>query len=114
MYIAYFISTILFRFFLNSYLPCGFELAMELTYPSPESTVTGLLFAISQMFGVGLTIVLSKIMESSKQTALIVQVAVLAVGSVLTFLTPKHLKRQAAFNKEIVFERVPMDEKSTK
>lgn len=87
-------------------------MATEITYPSPESTVTGLLLASSQSFGVGLTIALSEIMaKSSMFNALLAQIAILGLGTLLTFLTPNQLRRQAAFNKEIVFKQVPLQEK---
>lgn len=103
----------LFRFFLSAYLPCGFEFASEITYPSPESTVSGLLLTISAIFGAVLTLAVTEIMKNNDSfTAILVQIVVLGVGSILTICTPGHLKRQAAFNRNIVFEKVPTTDKS--
>lgn len=102
-----------FRVFLNAYLPCGFELAIELSYPLPESTVTGLLVAISQLIGVGLTTALSEIMERfGSFYSLLVQVIVLAVGSIVTMTIPNRMRRQEAFKKNIAFEKLSAEEET--
>jgi FLVCR family feline leukemia virus subgroup C receptor-related protein len=37
---------------MTGYLPVGFELAAEVTYPIPESTSCGLLNSSAQVFGI--------------------------------------------------------------
>lgn len=84
---------------------------MEITYPSPECTVSGLLLAGSQLLGVVLTLALTKVMESySTYVAIWFLSAFLGGGTILTLLIPSHLRRQAAFNKGIVFEKVSSTE----
>lgn len=48
-------------FFMTGYLPIGFELSSELTYPEPESTSSGLLNASAQVFGILFTLGATKI-----------------------------------------------------
>lgn len=38
------------RFFMNGYLPVGFEFASEVTYPEPEGTTSGILNAVVQVW----------------------------------------------------------------
>ncbi len=45
----------LLGFFMTGYLPVGFELAAELTYPEPEGLSTGLLNTSAQIFGLVFT-----------------------------------------------------------
>lgn len=100
------------RAFITSYLPCGCEFAMEITYPSPESTVSGILLAGSQLLGVVLTLILSKIMEIYNTfLAICILAAFLSLGSILTIFTPSQLKRQAAFERGIAFEKVSTNER---
>lgn len=37
------------RFFMTGYLPIGFEFGVEITYPEPEGTSSGLLNAFAQV-----------------------------------------------------------------
>lgn len=46
------------RVFTNAYMPVGFEMAVELTYPSDESTTAGILNAMTQAVGVVVTMFL--------------------------------------------------------
>ena len=52
--LLYFTISIL-GFFMTGYLPVGFELAAELTYPEPEGLSTGLLNTSAQIFGLVFT-----------------------------------------------------------
>lgn len=89
-------------------MPAGVEFATELTFPSPESTVSGILLATSQILAVTLTAFLSFLQEKSGTFyAILAQIMVLATGTCLTFFTPNKLRRQAAFNKDIEFTKVP-------
>nr|CAI5855691.1 unnamed protein product [Callosobruchus analis] len=98
-----------FGFFLNAYLPAGIEFATEITFPSPESTVAGLLFAISQVFGVVFTIALAEVnTKYGTFYSLLGQILILIVGTITTCFTPNKLNRQKAFLKDkILFEKVP-------
>ncbi|VEN43635.1 unnamed protein product [Callosobruchus maculatus] len=98
-----------FGFFLNAYLPAGIEFATEITFPSPESTVAGLLFAISQVFGVVFTIALAEINTNyGTFYSVLGQILILIVGTITTCFTPNTLNRQKAFLKDrILFEKVP-------
>ncbi|KAJ8938162.1 hypothetical protein NQ318_011927 [Aromia moschata] len=101
-----------FGFFLNAYMPAGIEFATELTYPSPESTVTGILLATSQILAVVFTLALSAINKSiGTFWALAAQGVILLIGTILTALTPKRLRRQEAFRRDVEFEKVPTDDK---
>jgi FLVCR family feline leukemia virus subgroup C receptor-related protein len=82
---------------MTGYLPVGFELAAELTYPEPEGTSAGILNAAVQLFGIALTNLYSWLLEETTDLwangALCIA---LAVGMVLTVLIRSDLRRQAA------------------
>ncbi|XP_018571738.1 uncharacterized MFS-type transporter C09D4.1-like [Anoplophora glabripennis] len=85
-------------FFTNAYMPVGFEFAVELTFPSDESTTTGLLNAMTQALGVVLTLVLGKLNQHfGPLWALGSQAAILLVGAFLTQAVPNEKNRQIAF-----------------
>lgn len=98
----------MYRFFTCAYGNVGFELSTELTYPSPESTATGLLFAMTQILGVFSTLLtgwLYKVYGSF--WAIASQVFLLGLGTVITAFIPNKLKRQAAYrehNTKLVVE----------
>lgn len=92
-------------------MPVGVELAAEITFPSPESTVAGLLMASSQILAVVFTLVFNMIITKYGTFYSIAgQLTVLLVGTVTTIFTPNNLMRQAAFNKNIDFEKLPEGE----
>lgn len=91
----------LLGFFLTGYLPLGFELAVELTYPEPEGTSAGLLNVSAQVFGIIFTELTSLPLERPGLANPHLWVnatlaAALLVGAVLTALVPAGLKRQHA------------------
>ncbi len=45
-----FVTAFLLGFFMTGYLPVGFELAAEVTYPEPEGSSCGLLNSSAQVF----------------------------------------------------------------
>lgn len=93
-------------------MPVGVELAAEITFPSPESTVAGLLLAISQILGVTFTIVFDLVLAKyGAYYSILGQVIVLLIGTVTTYFTPNQLRRQAAFQKSVEFEKVAQEEK---
>lgn len=78
-------------------LPVGFELGSELTYPEPEGTQAGLLNAASQVFGIGLTNLYSKLfLDTSDTWANISMSVALAVGLGMLSCVSSKLRRQAA------------------
>lgn len=88
-------------------MPVGVELANELTFPSPESTVTGILMATSQIMAVLFTLIFDTIHSRyGTSYAIVGQISILIVGTTTTIFTPNNLRRQAAFRKEIKFETV--------
>lgn len=85
---------------MNSYYPVGFEFAVELTYPEPESTSSGILISTSQIVGVTLILLSGKLLESmGAYWSLFLMCTSLFIGSILTALTPNILRRQEAFIK---------------
>lgn len=98
--------------FLNSYMPVGVELANELSFPSSESTVTGILMATSQIMAVIFTLIFDTIhVKYGTCYAIVGQISILILGTTTTIFTPNNLMRQAAFRKEIQFETVLQEEK---
>ncbi|KAJ8979451.1 hypothetical protein NQ317_006765 [Molorchus minor] len=103
-----YVTISIFGFFLNAYIPAGVEFATELTFPSPESTVTGILLATSQILAVVFTLVLSVINKRlGTFWALSIQCIILLIGTVLTALTPNRLRRQDAFRRDVQFDKIP-------
>nr|KAF7421404.1 hypothetical protein H0235_009240 [Vespula pensylvanica] len=86
-----------YKFFMTGYLPVGFELAAELTYPEPEGTAAGLLNAVTQVFGIIFTILYGNLIKLlSNLWANIVLCIALAIGAFLTTIIPNDLRRQNA------------------
>lgn len=87
----------LLGFFLTGYLPVGFDLAAEVTYPEPEGLSTGLLNTSAQIFGLLFTyaqgIVITTFNSHYGNSLLCIG---LLVGSVLTVLVKSDLRRQNA------------------
>lgn len=82
---------------MTGYLPVGFELAAELTFPEPEGTSTGLLNAVVQIFGIALTPLYRYLLGVWEDFwANVTLCGVLAVGVLLTTLIPNDLRRQNA------------------
>ncbi|CAH1102513.1 unnamed protein product [Psylliodes chrysocephalus] len=99
----------IFGFFVTAYMPAGIEFATEITFPFPESTVTGILMASSQMLTVIITVILGIVIDKfGTLFCLLFMAGVLLVGTVLTLLTPNILNRQAAFMKEKYCQFTPI------
>nr|XP_022905717.1 uncharacterized MFS-type transporter C09D4.1-like [Onthophagus taurus] len=82
-------------FFQNAYYPAGFEFAAELTYPQPESTSSGLIISMSQVFGVIFTLALGVLLkEFGTFWALCLMVFFLFIGCCVTVIIPNDLRRQ--------------------
>lgn len=95
-------------FFMNSYYPVGFEYAVELTYPSPEATSSGILISSAQTVGITLTLTAEIILEKlGAFWALMLMSCMLFLGVVITAFTPNILRRQEAFNEAKKYKTVP-------
>ncbi|KAJ8967431.1 hypothetical protein NQ314_002879 [Rhamnusium bicolor] len=106
-----YVAISIFGFFLNAYMPAGIEFATELTFPSPESTVTGILLATSQILAVIFTLVLSSVNKTfGTFWALSIQAIILFIGTVLTGLTPNKLRKQKAFMQDAKFDKLPTED----
>ncbi|XP_052087273.1 feline leukemia virus subgroup C receptor-related protein 2-like [Mytilus californianus] len=86
-----------FKFFMTGYLPVGFEIAAEITYPESEGTSSGLLNASAQLFGIIFTISMRAMMnEVSIFGANITLSSFLLLGTILTALIGANYRRQTA------------------
>ncbi|KAK7906890.1 hypothetical protein WMY93_015502 [Mugilogobius chulae] len=84
-------------FFMASYLPLGFEFAVELTYPESEGTSSGLLNCSAQVFGIIFTICQGKIIDAYGTLAGNIFLCVfLLIGTVMTGFIKSDLRRQNA------------------
>jgi len=82
---------------MTGYLPVGYELAIELTYPIPEGTSSGLLNGGTQLIGFILTSIYSWVFSTMGDLAAnMMIVGLLSFGLLLTIFIPTDLKRQAA------------------
>ncbi|KAK0180912.1 hypothetical protein PV327_003243 [Microctonus hyperodae] len=96
IYVVYLTAAAL-GFFMTGYLPVGFEFAAELTYPEPEGTSAGLLNAMTQIFGIVMTILYRRILETWSDFASNISLScILALGAVITAMIPNDLRRQNA------------------
>lgn len=87
---------------MTGYLPVGFELAAELTYPEPEGTSCGLLNSSGQAFGAAFIMAYGEILGRWGDVGANITMAVmLCVGSVLTAIIRSDLRRQAAQSVQI-------------
>lgn len=82
---------------MTGYLPVGFELAAELTYPEPEGTSAGLINAGAQVFGIAFTMLYGFLIENINDFwANICLIGMLLAGTMLTVFIPSDLRRQLA------------------
>ncbi|XP_025414282.1 feline leukemia virus subgroup C receptor-related protein 2-like [Sipha flava] len=92
-----YITASLLGLFMTGYLPVGYELAIELTYPIPEGTSSGLLNGGTQLIGFILTSIYSWVFSTMGDLpANMMIVGLLIFGFVLTIFIPTNLKRQTA------------------
>ncbi|KAL0901983.1 hypothetical protein ABMA27_007120 [Loxostege sticticalis] len=92
-----YLSSILLGFFMNGYLPVGFEFASEVTYPEPEGTTSGILNAVVQIFGILLTLLYEWMLSAvHDRWANLTLCALLVLGTAITAAIRPDLRRQAA------------------
>ncbi|XP_063241353.1 heme transporter FLVCR2-like isoform X4 [Bacillus rossius redtenbacheri] len=60
-HVLVYISATLLGWFMGGYMPVGFEVGAELTYPEPEGTATGLLFIPPSLLGLLFTLLLGQL-----------------------------------------------------
>ncbi|KAJ8921576.1 hypothetical protein NQ315_010481 [Exocentrus adspersus] len=97
-----YISCIVVGIFTNAYMPVGFELAMELTFPSEESTTTGILMAMTQVLGAIFAVGVGYLNQwIGCYWSLASQGILLVLGTVITGCIPNKLRRQEAFKQNI-------------
>ncbi|XP_060524875.1 uncharacterized MFS-type transporter C09D4.1-like [Cylas formicarius] len=94
-----YVSFLILGCFTNAYMPVGFEFAVEITYPADETTTTGILNAMTQLMGVGITLILGMFnMRFGAFWSLGSQAVVLLVGAIITSFVPNERRRQDASN----------------
>jgi len=96
-----FISIGLLGFFMTGYLPIGFEVGAEITYPISEATSSGLLNVSAQVFGIAFTSIVGDLIYNSVFTANMFMIIALVVGTIMTVCMKCDLKRQQASKKII-------------
>ncbi|XP_018571730.1 uncharacterized MFS-type transporter C09D4.1-like [Anoplophora glabripennis] len=93
--------------FTNAYMPVGFEFAMELTFPSEESTTTGILMAMTQVLGALFAIGVGYLnLWIGCYWSLFSQGVLLFLGTVITGYVPNKLLRQEAFKQNLIERKV--------
>ncbi|XP_041029430.1 choline/ethanolamine transporter FLVCR1 isoform X2 [Cetorhinus maximus] len=84
-------------FFMTGYLPLGFEFGVEITYPEPEGTSSGLLNASAQLFGIVFTLAQGKLKANHGTLAgNLFLCSWIFVGIILTVFIKSDLRRQQA------------------
>lgn len=87
---------------MTGYLPVGFELAAELTYPAPEGTSSGMLNAGSQIFGLLFTMAYARMIKAwGDLWANGTMCLALLIGVLLTLFIKPDLRRQKAQNTNV-------------
>lgn len=95
--VVVYLTSSLLGFFMTGYLPVGFEMAAELTYPEPEGTSSGILNAGAQVFGILFTMLYSEILDAFGDIhANLLMAGFLVIGTVITALIKSDLRRQNA------------------
>lgn len=85
---------------MTGYLPVGFEFAVEITYPEPEGSSSGLLNASAQLFGIALTFSQRALFEYNERLGTIyanaLACAMLLLAVLMTAFIKADLKRHNA------------------
>lgn len=94
-----FLTAFLLGFFMTGYLPVGFELAAEVTYPEPEGSSCGLLNTSAQIFGILYTYIQGRLITTYGALTGNVFISVsLLFGTIITAFIKSDLRRQKAIN----------------
>nr|XP_042896554.1 feline leukemia virus subgroup C receptor-related protein 2 isoform X3 [Parasteatoda tepidariorum] len=89
-----FLTIGIFGFFLTSFLPVGLEYGIELTFPEPEIISASLLNASSNLFGLILTEIASRLLDAWGQRSSNIAIAVfLFMSSLITIFISSEYKR---------------------
>nr|CAD7195652.1 unnamed protein product [Timema douglasi] len=92
-----YITAVLLGFFMGGYMPVGFEVGAELTYPEPEGTATGMLFIPPSILGVVFTLLYSWLIGAIGDLwASLVFAGILGIGAILTACIRKDYRRLTA------------------
>ncbi|XP_038147373.1 feline leukemia virus subgroup C receptor-related protein 2 isoform X2 [Cyprinodon tularosa] len=92
-----FITAGVLGFFMTGFLPLGFEFAVELTFPEPEGTSSGLLNCSAQIFGIIFTIGQGKLMDRwGTLVGNLFLCTFLLIGTLMTGFIKSDLRRQKA------------------
>ncbi|KRT84785.1 membrane transporter, partial [Oryctes borbonicus] len=95
--ILVYISGCLLGFFQTAYYGVSFEFGVELSYPQPESTSTGILIVMVQILGIAFTLLLGQLLTNfGTFWALAMMVVFLVLGGIITVIIPNKLLRQEA------------------
>ncbi|XP_061559978.1 feline leukemia virus subgroup C receptor-related protein 1 [Phycodurus eques] len=94
IYVIFFTGGLL-GFFMTGYLPVGFEFGVEITYPEPEGTSSGLLNTAAQIFGILFTLIQGKLTSDYEKPlpGNLFLCAWIFLGVVLTGFIKSELKR---------------------
>ncbi|CAH1958086.1 unnamed protein product [Acanthoscelides obtectus] len=96
-----YISCAIVGMFTNAYMPVGFELAIELTFPSDESLTTSILLTMTQVFGALFTVGVGYLnIWTGCFWSLASQAVLLFIGTCITAFIPNSLRRQEAFRRD--------------
>ncbi|XP_029633167.1 feline leukemia virus subgroup C receptor-related protein 2 isoform X2 [Octopus sinensis] len=100
-----FISAGVLGFFMTGYLPVGFEFAVEITFPEPEGTSSGLMNASAQVFGILFTIGMRTVVNQASVFAANLSICIaLLIGLILTCFVRANYRRQKAEMQIMVHE----------
>ncbi|PSN44251.1 putative MFS-type transporter C09D4.1 [Blattella germanica] len=95
--IIVFVTAFIFGLFNAGYMPVGFELGSEITYPEPEGTTGGLVILTVQLMSVFHAMGYSELVRGiGDKWANIILTGTLVIGTIFTAMIPNDLRRQAA------------------
>nr|XP_023028816.1 feline leukemia virus subgroup C receptor-related protein 1-like [Leptinotarsa decemlineata] len=101
--IATYVSCGFVGFFFNGYLPVGFELGVELTFPAQEVTTSGIIVASSQLVGVVVTVGAGYLnLWLGPMWTMAVQAVFVFLGTLITVFIPNKMLRQQAIEGRVV------------